>query len=55
MVALNVDGRLCFWFPRQSYWQGFNVRVYSAAGAGRAANRRVEIKIVPINQSELRG
>ena len=25
MVALNVDGKLTFWFPRQNYWQGFAV------------------------------
>jgi hypothetical protein len=30
LVALNVGGNLCFWWPRQSYWNGFNVRVYSA-------------------------
>jgi hypothetical protein len=30
LVALNVGGNLCFWFPRQSYWNGFYVRVYSA-------------------------
>lgn len=30
MVALNVGGKLTFWFPRQAYWQGFEVRAYSA-------------------------
>jgi len=30
MVALNVGGNLCFWFPRQEYWHGFNVRAYVA-------------------------
>lgn len=28
LVAINYNGNLCFWFPRQSYWQGFYVRVY---------------------------
>ena len=28
LVALNVGGNLCFWWPRQSYWNGFYVRVY---------------------------
>jgi len=28
--AINFNGNLCFWWPRQSYWQGFNVKVYSA-------------------------
>ncbi|MFA6184522.1 MAG: tail fiber domain-containing protein, partial [Candidatus Shapirobacteria bacterium] len=32
LVALNVGGSLTFWFPRQAYWQGFNVNVYSAYG-----------------------
>ena len=24
---MNVNGKLCFWFPRQTYWQGFTVNV----------------------------
>lgn len=28
LVALNVGGNLCFWFPRQSYWHGYYVRAY---------------------------
>jgi hypothetical protein len=28
--AINFNGNLCFWWPYQSYWQGFNVKVYSA-------------------------
>lgn len=30
LVAINYNNNLCFWFPRQSYWQGFYVRAYSA-------------------------
>lgn len=30
LVALNVNGRLCFWFPRQSYWEGYSIFVSSA-------------------------
>lgn len=30
MVALNDGGKLCFWFPRQEYWQGFTVKAYVA-------------------------
>ncbi len=30
LVAINYNGNLCFWFPRQSYWHGFYVRAYSA-------------------------
>ena len=27
LVAFNYNGKLCFWFPRQDYWQGFAVLV----------------------------
>ena len=42
LVAINVGGNLCFWWPRQSYWNGFNVRVYVPFG-GSAVNRVVGI------------
>lgn len=30
LVALNVGGKLCFWFPRHGYWQGFSVFIASS-------------------------
>jgi hypothetical protein len=42
LVAINVGGNLCFWWPRQSYWNGFNVRVYTAS-ATYALNRVTSI------------
>ena len=42
MVALNVGGNLCFWFPNQGYWQGYNVRVY-VPYASRPTNRVTSI------------
>lgn len=42
LVAINVGGNLCFWWPRQSYWNGFNVRVYTAY-ATVAVNRVTSI------------
>lgn len=42
IVAINVGGNLCFWFPRQQYWQGFAVRAYSAL-SGYAKNEAVSI------------
>lgn len=42
LVAINVGGNLCFWWPRQSYWNGFNVRVYTAYGS-YALNRVMSI------------
>lgn len=26
-IAINVDGNLCFWFPRIGYWHGYSVKV----------------------------
>ena len=42
LVAINVDGNLCFWFPTQGYWNGYNVKVYTAY-ATRAVNRVTSI------------
>ena len=30
IIAMNVGGKLCFWFPRQSYWEGYSIIVTSA-------------------------
>ena len=38
IIAMNVGGKLCFWFARQAYWQGFNCFAYSAYGP-RAINK----------------
>jgi hypothetical protein len=36
IVAMNISGWLCFWWPRHGYWQGFNVKVYEAdSGLGQ--------------------
>lgn len=42
LVAINVGGVLCFWFPTQGYWQGYNVKVYIAY-ATRAINQVTSI------------
>jgi hypothetical protein len=42
LVAINNGGNLCFWFPSQGYWNGYNVKVY-AAFATRAVNRVTSI------------
>ena len=42
IIAMNVGGALCFWFARQSYWQGFNVKCYTASGP-RAVNKVTNI------------
>jgi len=42
LVALNVGGNLCFWFPNQGYWNGYNVKVY-VPYATRAVNRVTSI------------
>ncbi|MEC4091582.1 tail fiber domain-containing protein [Pseudoalteromonas rubra] len=43
IVAFAYEGNLCFWWPRQSYWQGFNV-VVKRAHQGTFANRVVAIQ-----------
>ena len=40
--AINYNGNLCFWFPYQGYWQGYNVKVY-VPYAGRQSNRVTSI------------
>ena len=45
MSFFNYNGKLCFWFPYLSYWQGFNVYVYTALG-GRKENRVTAISNV---------
>lgn len=42
LVAINNGGNLCFWFPNQGYWQGYNVKVY-VPYATRAVNRVTSI------------
>jgi hypothetical protein len=42
LVAINNGGNLCFWFPSQGYWNGYNVKVYTAYGP-RATNRVTSI------------
>ena len=42
LIALNIGGKLCFWFPYQSYWQGFSVFV-SSSYAGYKKNRVISI------------
>jgi hypothetical protein len=43
MVAMGVGGKLCFWWPRLAYWQGFNVKVYYAQANEAARNRVTSI------------
>jgi|GEM_PF-6738665 len=45
LVAFNYNGYLCFWFPRQAYWQGFSVFVNDSHG-GVKENRLVSISDV---------
>ena len=40
--AINYNGNLCFWFPYQGYWQGYNVKAY-VPYEGRQANRVTSI------------
>ena len=31
LYAMNLDGTLCFWFPRLGYWHSFDVKVYKSS------------------------
>jgi hypothetical protein len=47
--AFNLDGVLCFWFPRASYWNSFAVKVYQSTHAGIVTNRvlSIENSVIP--------
>ncbi len=41
IIAMNINGNLCFWFPRFSYWQGFSVKAITTGGGGQTTVNRV--------------
>lgn len=41
ITALNLNGKLCFWFPQLSYWQGFDVKVTTGHGGLEQGRNRV--------------
>ena len=41
ITALNFNGKLCFWFSRMSYWQGFDVKVTAGYGGLDQGKNRV--------------
>jgi hypothetical protein len=41
IVAMNINGNLCFWFPRLWYWQGFSVKAITTGGGGMTTVNRV--------------
>jgi hypothetical protein len=43
ITAMNLSGKLCFWFARQAYWQGISVFCYSALGP-RLPNRVTSVE-----------
>lgn len=46
IIALNLSGKLHFWFPRIQYWQGFSVKVNSgnwSGGLNRSKQRIVGV------------
>ena len=40
--AIRVGGNLAFWWPNGGYWEGFNIKVYTAY-AGRVVNKVTSI------------
>lgn len=44
ITALNRNGKLCFWFPQLSYWQGFDVKLtVGYGGIGQGKNRVISV------------
>lgn len=43
LVAFNKDGKLCFWFPRLGYWQGFSVWACEEWNTAARTNQVVSI------------
>lgn len=41
IIAVNINGNLCFWFPRLWYWQGFSVKAITTGGGGQTTVNRV--------------
>jgi hypothetical protein len=41
IIALNLNGKLCFWFQSLSYWQGFDVKVTVGYGGLDQGRNRV--------------
>ncbi|WP_139422965.1 hypothetical protein [Chryseobacterium mulctrae] len=41
ITALNLNGKLCFWFPQLSYWQGFDVKLTRGYGGIEQGQNRV--------------
>lgn len=41
IVAMNINGNLCFWFPRLWYWQGFSVKAITTGGGGITTVNRI--------------
>ena len=37
ILVTNLGGKICFWFPKFFYWQGFSARMLDVTSAGGAA------------------
>ena len=48
LVVFSLGGVICFWFPRQNYWQGFNVFASDVLLAGRSENAVTSIDDAPM-------
>ncbi|WP_312905360.1 hypothetical protein [Stutzerimonas nitrititolerans] len=57
LVVFSQNGLMCFWFPRQEYWQGFTVFVSDVLTAGRSENAvtRIEDAAMPTDATIVSG
>lgn len=40
-IALNLNGKLCFWFPSMGYWEGYSIKCYDVMGGVTSSLNRV--------------
>jgi len=43
LIAMSIDGKLCFWWPRLGYWQSFSVVVYESSGGDYHTNHVISV------------
>lgn len=42
ITAMNINGNLCFWFPRLNYWHGYSIKI--TTGYDYSTNRVVKVE-----------
>lgn len=56
IYVFNYNGKLCFWFPQLSYWQGFDVKLtvgYGGIGQGQNRVTNVSDHVDPVGTKRM--